>query len=128
EHAELSPDIQLNDDIRGNFSKLVSTEPEIRRLQAAMGDRRFFPTVQAMRKALGRPVTIDEWFEHIKKHEAAVTRASQKIFQHVLKDYLCENEPAYRELFATYCREGEQVYDQLHDRILKLQIWGEAWD
>lgn len=128
ELAELSPDIQLNDEIRGIFSKLVATEPEIRRLQVAMGDRRFFPTVQSMRKALGRPVTIDEWFDHIRQHEAAVTRASQKIFQHVLKDRLRENEAAYRELLTAYRREGEEAYEQLPERILKLQLRGEVWD
>lgn len=128
EQAEASPNLKLNDDVRSIFGKLVATDAEIEKFRTAMGDRRLFPTVQSMRRALGRPVTIDEWFEHIQKHEAAVTRASQKIRQRVLKDRLMENEAWYREKRAEYRRQAVEEYEALPERELQLLLRGEEYN
>ena len=114
--------VELSDDIRGVFDRLLATDRELERARAKMGIDR-----PLARDILG--MTLEQFQEYLDLREKAATHAARQAELTALKDRLRENEQWWKDEYKKELEAAEAEWEGLPARLaqLVLQGKGELW-
>lgn len=114
--------VELDDDIRGVFDRLLATDRELERARAKMGIDR-----PMARDILG--MTLEQFQEYLDLREAAATHAARQGELTAMKDRLRENEQWWQEEMKKELEAAEHEYESLPARMAQQTLLGkgELW-
>ncbi len=111
--------VELNDDVRGVFDRLLATDKEIRRVKAQMGI-----TAPLARDILG--MSLEEYAAHLEKWNEAVRHAERQAELTAMKDRLRENEGWWKDEAKKEKAKAEAEYEELPARKAQQTLAGKS--
>jgi hypothetical protein len=105
-----SLDVELNEDIRGVFDRLLATDEEIAAAKRAMGLERLFRSPEEA------GMTPAQWQAYLAEAEAATSGATRRAELRVLKDRLKATEAWWKEEEAKERKLAALAYEELPAR------------
>lgn len=105
-----SLDVDLSDDIRGVFDRLLATDQEIERTEQAMGLSPLF------RSPGDAGMTPEQWQSYLDDQERATSHAQRQAELRVMKDKLRETESWWKQELRVQKKVAQAEYDELPER------------
>jgi hypothetical protein len=122
-----SLDVELNDDVRGVFDRLLATDREIDLMQRRMGIAApLFASPAEMAKVMGREVSAEEWAAYLDEYQQAHSHAARQLELRVMKDRLRASEAWWKEETRRMQDVARAEYEALPGRLAHQFLWGKA--
>lgn len=122
-------DVELNDEIRGVFDRLLATDDEIASMQRQMGlAQPLFQSPDDMARARGRAVSPEEWQAYLDERLEAHRTGNHAVAHRVMKDRLRESERWWQEELRRQKDIAEQEFEALPGRLAQMFLWGRSPD
>lgn len=115
--------VEINDDIRGVFDRLLATDDEIARAEQRMG-----LTPPLFRSPEEAGMTAEQWQTYLDEQEDARSRTSRSAELRALKDRLRETERWWKEEEAVLRDQVALEYEQQPARRAQLILRGKSVD
>lgn len=112
--------VELSDDIRGVFDRLLATDAEIARMRGQMGLQ---PMFQSPDEA---GMTPEQWQAYLASQQRATDKATRMTELRVLKDRLRQQESWWREELARHRAAAEEEYEELPARRVQRFLRGQS--
>lgn len=118
--------VELNDDIRQTFDRLLATDAEIEKQKAAMGLQPMFRSPMEMAKALGRALAPDEWQSYLDAQEEATAHAARAAELRAMKDKLQAQEEWFKQAQEVERGEADKEFEALPARRARQVLRGKS--
>lgn len=117
--------VELNDEVRGVFDRLLATDREIIAAKRRMGLKQLYRSPVEMAAALGRAVTPEAWQAYLAEEEEAASFASRLAEISALKERLREKETWWKAEEASLREQAEQEYETSPARVAQRLVRGD---
>jgi GGDEF domain-containing protein len=119
--------VELNDDVRGIFDRLLATDREIEAMSKRMGvSTPLFRSPDEMGKAMGREVPPEEWQAYLEEHQDAHAHAVRALELRVIKDRLRASEAWWKDEERRQREVAAAEYEALPARLAHQFVHGKA--
>lgn len=117
-----SLNVELSDDIRGVFDRLLATDAEIARTKRAMGLQPLF------RSPEDAGMAPEQWQAYLDDQAQATANATRQAELRAMKDRLRETEKWWKDEEAKHAEQAERDYEELPARKAQLLLRGRPAD